>query len=63
MHLLRQKVRKVLLAESRKHKAWKLLRQIPGIGPIRAAVLIAVMQTPHPASAPNDNCGPTVAWD
>src|SRR5499427_7529354 len=24
-----------------------LLRQIPGIGPIRAAVLIAVMQTPH----------------
>jgi len=35
------------LAESRKHKAWKLLRQIPGIGPIRAAVLIAVIQTPH----------------
>jgi len=47
MHLLRQKVRKDLLAESRKHKAWKLLRQIPGIGPIRAAVLIAVVQTPH----------------
>jgi len=23
------------------------LRQIPGIGPIRAAVLMAVMQTPH----------------
>src|SRR6516164_4521421 len=47
MHLLRQEVRKDLLAEIRKHKAWKLLRQIPGIGPIRAAVLIAVMQTPH----------------
>src|ERR1039458_8498377 len=36
-----------LLAESRKHKASKLLRQIPCIGPIRAARLIALMQTPH----------------
>jgi hypothetical protein len=35
------------LAESRKHKATKLLRQIPCIGPIRAARLIALMQTPH----------------
>jgi len=33
--------------EAKKHKAWKLLRQIPGIGPIRAAVLIALIQTPH----------------
>jgi len=44
---LRQEVRRDLLTESRKHKAWKLLRQIPGIGPIRAAILVAVMQTPH----------------
>ena len=44
---LRQLVRRDLLAESKKHKAWKLLRQIPGIGPIRAALLIALMQTPH----------------
>ena len=36
-----------VLAESRKHKAAKLLRQIPCIGPIRAARLIALMQTPH----------------
>jgi len=35
------------LAESRKHKASKLLRQIPCIGPIRAARLLALMQTPH----------------
>ncbi len=35
------------MAESRKHKASKLLRQIPCIGPIRAARLIALMQTPH----------------
>jgi Transposase IS116/IS110/IS902 family len=47
MGLLRQEVRRDLLAEAKKHQAWKLLRQIPGIGPIRAAVLMAVMQTPH----------------
>jgi transposase len=45
--LLRQEVRRDLLLEVKQHKAWKLLRQIPGIGPIRAAVLMAVMQTPH----------------
>ena len=32
---------------ARKHKAAKLLRQVPCIGPIRAARLIALMQTPH----------------
>jgi len=40
-------VRKDLLVESKKHKPWKLLREIRGIGPIRAALLIAIMQTPH----------------
>ena len=44
---LRRKVRPELLAESRKHKATKLLRQIPCIGPMRAARLIALIQTPH----------------
>jgi transposase len=44
---LRQEVRRELLAESRKHPAMSLLRQIPSIGPIRAALLIALMQTPH----------------
>jgi transposase len=44
---LRQEVRRDLLTEAKKHKAWKLLRQIPGIGAIRAAIVIAVMQTPH----------------
>jgi transposase len=47
LRLLRQEVRRDLLAESKKHRTWKLLRQIPGIGPIRAALLIALMQTPH----------------
>src|ERR1700733_5694561 len=47
LRLLRQQVRRDLLLESRKHKAWRLLRLIPGIGPIRAALLIALIQTPH----------------
>jgi transposase len=46
LQALRRKLRPELLAESRKHKAAKLLRQIPCIGPIRAARLIALMQTP-----------------
>ena len=44
---LRQEVRRELLAESKKHQAWKLLCQIPSIGPIRAAVLLGILQTPH----------------
>ena len=44
---LRQAVRQDLLAESRKQGASKLLCQIPYIGPIRAAQLVALIQTPH----------------
>ena len=47
LQALRQEVRRDLLAESRKHDATKRLRQIPCIGPIRAAQLVALMQTPH----------------
>src|SRR5579864_2257484 len=47
LQALRRTLRPELLAESRKHKAAKLLRQIPCVGPIRAARLIALMQTPH----------------
>jgi transposase len=47
LRALRQQVRREMLAESKKHKAWLLLCQIPAIGPIRAAVLIGVLQTPH----------------
>ena len=47
LQTLRRTLRPELLAESRKHKASKLLRQIPCIGPIRAARLLALMQTPH----------------
>jgi len=44
---VRQEARRDLLVESRKHPAVKLLRQIPSIGPIRAALLVALLQTPH----------------
>jgi transposase len=44
---LRQEVRRELLAESKKHKVWKRLCQVPSIGPIRAAVLLGILQTPH----------------
>src|SRR5207245_11018878 len=47
LDILRQEVRRDLLAESRKHKAMNLLRQILSIGPIRGALLIALIQTPH----------------
>lgn len=44
---LRQEARKELVAESRKHPACVLLRQVPWLGPIRAALAIALIQTPH----------------
>jgi transposase len=44
---VRQEARRQLLLESRKHAAVKLLRQIPAIGPIRSALLVAILQTPH----------------
>jgi transposase len=47
LQILRREVRREFLAESRKHQAAKLLRRIPCIGPIRAGLLIALMQTPH----------------
>jgi transposase len=44
---LRQEVRSDLLAEAKKHSATKLLREIPFIGPLRAALIVAFLQTPH----------------
>ena len=44
---LRREARRDLLIESHKHRAVKLLRQIPSIGPIRSALLVALVQTPH----------------
>ena len=47
LQVLRREVRQDLLVEGRKHSATKLLRQVPCIGPMRAAQLIALVQTPH----------------
>jgi transposase len=47
LRTVRQEVRRELLAEAKKHQAWKRLCQIPSIGPIRAAVLLGILQTPH----------------
>jgi transposase len=44
---LRQQARRELLQESRKHLITTRLRQIPSVGPIRAALLVALIQTPH----------------
>ena len=44
---VRQAARRELLRESGKHAAVKLLRQIPSIGPMRSALLVALLQTPH----------------
>ena len=47
LRMVRQEVRRELLAEGKKHQAWKRLCQIPAIGPIRSAVLLGILQTPH----------------
>jgi len=44
---LRRQAKQSLLTESRRHGVQKLLRTVPGIGPLRAALLIALIQTPH----------------
>jgi hypothetical protein len=48
LSVVRHTMRGELLAENRKHQAVKILRQIPLIGPLRAALLLALMQTAPP---------------
>ncbi|MFC2172238.1 transposase [Acidobacteriota bacterium] len=43
---LREKARLKVLTESRKHKACRLLRSAPGIGPIHAAQIVSQVVTP-----------------
>ena len=47
LRILRQEVRRDLLAESKKHKAWQRLCAIPSMGPTGAAELLGILQTPH----------------
>ncbi len=44
---IRGQARREMLAESRKHAASQWLGGIPRLGPIRVALLIALLQTPH----------------
>jgi transposase len=47
LQALRWEARRDLIVESRKHAAAKWLRTVPFLGPIRAALLIGRVQTPH----------------
>lgn len=42
-----EQAEKELVAEAQKHAATKILRSIPGIGPVRAAVILGVVDTPQ----------------
>jgi transposase len=44
---LRRTAKETMLAESRKHRAAGLLKTIPQLGPIRAAFIVATVDTPH----------------
>ena len=42
----RRTIRVALLAEAKRDTAWRVLRTIPFLGPIRVALLLATLQTP-----------------
>lgn len=44
---LRQQARAAMIAESRQQAAQKILASIPSLGPVRVALLMAILQTPH----------------
>jgi transposase len=44
---LRREAKLVMLAESRRHRAVSLLRTIPQLGAIRAALIVATVDNPH----------------
>jgi transposase len=47
LRALRRKARQTMLMESREHRAVGLLKTIPQLGPIRAAFIVATVDTPH----------------
>jgi transposase len=47
LQALRREARRELILECRKHAAAKWLQSVPFLGPLRAAVLIGRVQTPH----------------
>lgn len=47
LQLLRREAKRAMLKESRRHVATQLLRQIPELGPVRIAQIVATVGTPH----------------
>jgi transposase len=47
LRALRRKAKQIMLSESRQHRAVGLLKTIPQLGPIRAAFIVATVDTPH----------------
>ncbi len=43
---LRPKAKAAMVAEARRDPAWSVLRSIPFVGPVRVALLMAIMRTP-----------------
>jgi transposase len=43
---LRAKARAAMIAEARRQPGWKVLRSLPFFGPVRVALLLAIMATP-----------------
>ena len=44
---LRHQARAAMITESHQQSAHKILRSIPSLGPVRVALLMAILQTPH----------------
>lgn len=44
---LRRRAKAAMVAEAQKRAAWKVLRSIPVLGPVRIACLMAIIVTPH----------------
>ena len=44
---LRRQAKQAMLSESRQHRAVQLLRSIPQLGPVRCALIVATVDTPH----------------
>ena len=44
---LRRQAKNAMVAEAQKRSAWKILRSIPVLGPVRISCLLAIVVTPH----------------
>lgn len=47
LQLLRREAKRAMIKESRRHMATQLLQQIPELGPVRIAQIVATVGTPH----------------